>query len=69
MNELPEYMKPVMSLVVYKTEKSVNTYIEEHAIRELQENKFATLVTNKGDIKFESPPKDIRLARLFPYVF
>lgn len=40
MNELPEYMKPVMSLVVYKTDKSVNTYIEEHAIRELQENKF-----------------------------
>lgn len=38
MNNVPETLKPVMSLIVYHSESS--SYVEEHAIRELQDNKF-----------------------------
>ena len=38
MNKAPETLKPVMSLIVYHSESS--SYVEEHAIRELQDNKF-----------------------------
>lgn len=38
MNKVPETLKPVMSLIVYHSESS--SYVEEHAIRELQDNKF-----------------------------
>ncbi len=38
MNNVPETLKPVMSLIVYHSESS--SYVEEHTIRELQDNKF-----------------------------
>ena len=38
MNKLPETLKPVMSLVLYNSESTV--YVEEHKIKELQDNKF-----------------------------
>jgi len=38
MNNVQETLKPVMSLIVYHSESS--SYVEEHTIRELQDNKF-----------------------------